>query len=118
MKPANRSRPPASVRSKPALAVSLWIADWLLVLCLAVELFLLVRGSHWFNPPTGPSATAISRGGSRYPKDQWQADARTLAAAIRYLLEPEPDSQLTSRTPQVPGSETIKHPVIPGAGKA
>ncbi len=121
MKTANRSRPPASVRPKPALALGLRIADGLLVLCLAVEFFLLLRptvSSHCSGSPAGPSATASSPGRSRFPKDQWRADARTLAAALRYLLEPEPDSQLTSRTPEVSGSETLRRPVMPGAGKA
>lgn len=58
----------------------------ILVLCLTARLALPLVELFQANP----AHTVAARPRSHLPKAQWLADARTLAKAVQYLLEPEP----------------------------
>ena len=77
---------------KPDLARCLGLAGAMLVLCCAVGILRLPGGSE-------------TSKGVRVPAGQFSADMRSLAAELRYLLEPDPDDEpsrvATNETPSI-----------------
>src|SRR5688572_9196454 len=72
------SQPGKALRHKISLVCGFGLAFGLLTLCFGAGIRLLLSFSD-------------AGTGSRVPTNQFQADVRSVGAALRYLLEPEPD---------------------------
>jgi hypothetical protein len=72
------SQPGKALKHRISLVCGFGIAFGLLTLCFGAGIRLLPSLSYGGN-------------GSRVPTNQFQADVRSVSAALRYLLEPEPD---------------------------
>jgi hypothetical protein len=79
-----------------------WAVLTLLVALMALEANPWCASDEATTPPfSGPNSSSAQPGRCTPTwLSHWRADARTLAAAVRYLIEPEPPFQLGAGKPE------------------